>query len=676
MKLFFASWVAATLCATGAYAQKDPIKFGTVSVEDVKMKTCALDSSAEAVVLADFGESLLEYNTSDGFVLNFERTRRIKILTKDGLDWGDFEIMLYHEGVNDEKLSGLKGITYNLEQGKIVESKMKNDAIFKEKYDDNRDLVKFTLPNVKVGSVIDITYKIKSDFVFNFQDWSFQTTIPTLWSEYRTRIPEYFNYEKYTQGYVSPFLNETSAMPNSITINSSERSGGTGLRDGAAKTEFSQQKIDYQENRMRLVYKDVPAFKEEPFITTFRDYIAQIKFELASTKYPNQAIKLYRGSWEEINKTFDESEYVGGVIRGNNFLKKTVEEVTSGITAPEQQIAAIHNYVRTNFTWDGNSQRSASASLRGIFDKKKGDSGDINLLMGSMLEKAGIEVHPVFLSTRDHGFVRESTPVSSQFNYVVCQATVGDKTILLDATDKLLPVGMLPARALNGNGFMISKEGYKWVNLQAPGRNRFVTNTELVVSDTEIKGKIKFERTGYAAHTHRKNYLGKGEADYLKALQEEYLMEVQKSEFVNVKELQESFKESHDVVMHDQVTASGDMLYFNPLLSLRMTENPFKSETRNYPVNYGSGFENLVISKFTLPEGYAIEELPPSKAYTLPGNAGRFTYSVTQAGNSIQVLSSLQINRSLIVQDEYPNLREFYSRVVAKHAEQVVLKKK
>jgi hypothetical protein len=671
MKLFFASCVAATLCVTSVYAQKDPIKFGTVSIEEVKMKTCALDSSAEAVVLADFGESALKYNTTDGFVLEFKRTRRIKILTKDGLGWGDFEIMLYHEGIDDEKLSGLKCVTYNLEQGKIVESKMKNDAVFREKYDDNRDLVKFTLPNVKVGSVIDITYTINSDFVSHFQNWSFQTTIPILWSEYRTRIPEYFNYQKYTQGYVSSFITETSASSNSITYTSSERNGGITTR-----TDFTPHKIDYQENRMRLVYKDVPAFKEEPFITTFRDYIAQINFELASTQYPNQPVRFYRGSWEKINTTFDESEYVGGVILSNNFLKNTVEEITSGITAPEQQIAAIHNYVRSNFSWDGISRRGSYTSLRAVFDSKKGTSADINLLMGSMLEKAGIDVHPVLLSTRDNGFIRESIPISSQFNYVICQATVGDKVILLDATDKLLPVGMLPARTLNGNGFMVSKEGYKWVALQPPGRSRFVTSTELVVSDAEIKGKIKFERTGYAAHTRRKNYLDKGEADYLKALQAEYLMEVQKSEFANVKELQESFKESHDVVIHDQVTASGDMLYFNPLLSLRIAENPFKSETRNYPVNYGSGFESVVIGKFTLPEGYAVEELPQNKVYTLPGNAGRFTYSVTQTGNAIQVLSNLQINRSLIVQDEYPNLREFYNQIVAKHAEQIVLKKK
>ena len=191
----------------------------------------------------------------------------IKILSKDGLDQANFSIPLYHSGGSDEKLSGLKAITYNLERGKVVETKLKTDAIFKEKYDANLDFMKVTLPNVKEGSVIEITYKIASDFVVNFQDWEFQSTIPTVWSEYRARIPEYYNYEKYMQGYVALSVNEQTREPNSITINSKERAEGA----AGGSTQFQSDKIDFQENRFRWVAKDIPAFKAEPFITTPRE---------------------------------------------------------------------------------------------------------------------------------------------------------------------------------------------------------------------------------------------------------------------------------------------------------------------------------------------------------------------------------------------------------------------
>lgn len=99
------------------------------------------DSSAAAVILPDYGESAIVYRQNIGFILDFERITRIKILTKEGLEWGDFTIPLFKSGSTDEKLTGLKAVTYNLEDGKVVETKLKNDGIFKENFDASRDLV-------------------------------------------------------------------------------------------------------------------------------------------------------------------------------------------------------------------------------------------------------------------------------------------------------------------------------------------------------------------------------------------------------------------------------------------------------------------------------------------------------------------------------------------------------
>src|SRR6266581_164012 len=73
-------------------AQKPPAKFGDIPLEDMKMTVYPLDSSASAVVLVDFGESIINYNQSKGFQITFERLRRVKILTKEGLKWADFSI--------------------------------------------------------------------------------------------------------------------------------------------------------------------------------------------------------------------------------------------------------------------------------------------------------------------------------------------------------------------------------------------------------------------------------------------------------------------------------------------------------------------------------------------------------------------------------------------------------
>lgn len=676
MKTFMAGLIIALTSLTIYAQKKPPIKFGEIPMEDLKMVSYAKDTSAAAVILTDYGQSSLVYNQSQGFTLLFERITRIKILRKEGLDWATFSIPLYKDGSTDEKLSGLKGVTYNLENNKIVETKLKNDAVFREKVNENLDIMKLTLPGVKVGSVVEITYKVMSDFLFHFQDWEFQSTIPVRWSEYRAIIPEYYHYDKYTQGYVPLTVVENEVTSNFITITSSERTGGG--RFAAVSSQFSTDRVDYKEDRHRWAAQDVPAFKPEPFITTSKDYILKINFELAYRKFPGRPIEPVIGSWEELNKQFSESESFGKEITGNGFLKKTVEEITAGASTPEQKISAINAYVARNVEWNGNSYKFSSGSLRKVLDEKKGSSADINLLLGSMLEKAGFKVSPVLLSTRDHGFVRESVPISSQFNYVVCLLRLDDKYMLLDATDKFLPTGTLPERCLNGNGFVVSPDGkHEWVPLKSPSKSRRYYNIDLLVSDSgELRGKVNIDQSGYYGQSTRKSFLSKGEEEYTKNITNHYSWVIEKKEFKNVNDVGEGFKESYDVVISDHLVATDGIIYINPFIAMQEKENPFKLEKREYPVDYGSPLDKIYLCKFTIPDGYVVDELPKSLVLKLPDNSARYTYNLVQAGNTISLTSNLQINNSLFTQEEYPHLREFYTQLVAKQAEQIVLKKK
>lgn len=669
MRLLFAILVTSVI---SGYSQKVPIKLGDIPMEDMKMAVYDLDSSAVAVVLADFGDSKITYSTSTGFNLTFERIRRIKILKKEGYKWADFEIPLYGANGKNEDYSALKAYTYNLEGGKIVETKMKNDAVFKEQTNENWRLIKFTLPNVKEGSIIEFTYKVSSPYWFNFQDWEFQSSIPTRMSEYRTKIPEYFSYQRYMQGYIPMDVNESDVAPRTITLMSSDRSEGA-----VTTTTISSDKIDYMENQNRWIANNVPSFKEEPFITSTKDYISKINFELASIQMPNRPFEPVMGTWEQINKQLLEADNFGLVVKQSNFLTKKVEELTVGMSDPNQKIGAIYNYVKENLIWDGLMRKYTDGNFKKVLDEKKGNSAEINLLLTSMLQKADLSADPVLISTRENGSVRQQIPISSQFNYVLCSVTVGEKTVLLDATDRSLPITILPERCLNGSGFIVSKNGYRWINLYPNFKSKSNTNLDLVISeDGVLKGKIIISSDGYDAQRVRNNYASKGEAGYLKSLTDTYAWQLQKSQFENINSVSNAVKETHEVVLENHVQSSGGIIYLNPILRDRIEENPFKLEKREYPVDFKSPFERLITGKISLPEGYTMDELPKPKVVSLPNNSGRYMYSLTPIGNAISVTSLLVINKSLFTQEEYETLREFYNQVVAKQAEQIVIKKK
>ena len=137
------------------YSQKSPIKFGEIPMEDLKMNSYDKDSSAAAVVLVDYGEAYLQISMNN-VTLNFERHVRIKILNKEGLKWADVAVQLYRSGSAEEKIGSVKAATYNLENGKLVASAMSKDAVFKEKFNNYKNVQKFSLPNVKSLSVKSI----------------------------------------------------------------------------------------------------------------------------------------------------------------------------------------------------------------------------------------------------------------------------------------------------------------------------------------------------------------------------------------------------------------------------------------------------------------------------------------------------------------------------------------
>jgi len=281
------------------------------------------------------------------------------------------------------------------------------------------------------------------------------------------------------------------------------------------------------------------------------------------------------------------------------------------------------------------------------------------------------------ISTRNHGFVRKQYPLSSQFNYVLCVLVVDGKTVLLDATDRTLPMNVLPERCLNGDGFIIAEQGSGWMNVVPNFKSKSVSSFALTIDDGGgMSGTLNISREGYEAQKMRKLYTSKGEETYINELASAQQWELANSKFDNTTKLSEAVKESHDVKIAEHIQSAGDILYLNPMVSNKIAENPFKAETRVYPVDFGSPFEQMTIGKFVIPAGYEIAELPAPKMFLLPEGGGKYAYNVVKLGDAIQFTSQLVINKPLFAQTEYSAIREFYNQVVAKQAEQIVIKKK
>ncbi|MBF9252025.1 DUF3857 domain-containing protein [Pontibacter sp. 172403-2] len=660
-------------CAVGASrVQGQAAKFGKISDEELKMRVYEKDTSAAAVILSDVGYSHFQY--SDGFKLVFEREMRIKILKKSGYNWADIEVPYYERGSDRENVTSIRGYTYNLVDGKVQKDKLESKAVFDEQMTENWSAKKFTMPNVKEGSVIDVKYTIYSDFFQNMREWEFQKTIPVAWSEYKVQIPEYFDYKLLQQGYL-PFYNSTSSKTqDSFNVKRSGSTEGGGFN--TRREPASVDKVDAPSSANSWAMKDVPALRPEKYITTLSDYQAKIEFELQKVQFPGQSAQIVVGEWEQVTRDLLEEEKFGVQLNRNGFFKEELAALMAKYKTPESQMEAIHSLVKNRVEWDGKYGKFAMTPIRKVYDNKKGSAAEINLLMTSMLLEAGLDAAPVLLSTRENGRVYKGSPMLSKFNYVISHVRIGDTEYLLDATEPLLAAGNLPVRCLNGEGRLIKKDDQRWVALKpAFIYSKLFSGNISISSNGDMKGTATESIGGYNALYTRKSILEDGEDKFLESFAKETGdMKILKPKIKNLND------EAHPLDITYEIAASGSgqensVIYLDPMLGRGEKENPFKLEERAYPVDFAAPQDETYICNFTLPEGYEMEEVPQSKVLSMPDNGGKFMYVVKQEGNVVQIMSKVNINKPVFYAPEYAYLKEFFNQIITKQSEQIVLKK-
>lgn len=646
---------------------KSPAKFGNVTLADFSNKIYPLDSNAAAVVIADIGSSDIEGNTKGWFSLVYKRFRRVHILNKNGYDAANVTIPLFTNGSDEEKIEKLKAITYNIEDGKLVETKLDvKESVFKDKINRNFVKKKFTFPNVKEGSIIEYEYTIVSDFLSNLQPWEFQGSYPCLWSEYKLVLPNFFHYVFLTQGYLKYHISENKTGQTAYNV---------AISEGTGRTERVRLESSYTNYRWAI--KNVPALKEEPYTSAVENYISKIEFQLSEYRQPLQYTRIM-GTWGQLSGDLMRSEKFGqSLTKDNGWLKDVLGPLVGGPVTKEEKARRIFGWVRDNITCTDYNDVYMNENLRNILKARNGSVAEINLLLAAMLRHEDIEADPVLLSTKSNGFIYPLYPLMSRFNYVVCKATIGDKVFFLDASEPRLGFGRLPLRCYNGPARVIDKVGTA-VELDPDGILERKVTTVFIVNGEKgnLIGSMQQVPGYYESYSMRNRIKEKGKEELEKDIKKNA------GTGIEISNLRLDSLEKYDepLALHfdfDMVDEKEDIIYFNPMFGEGYKDNPFKSAERFYPVEMPYTLDEIYNLQLEVPQGYETDELPKQVMVKLNDEGeGLFEYRVTQSGTSISLRSRLTFKRALFVPEEYETLREFFSLVVKKHSEQIVFKKK
>jgi hypothetical protein len=619
---------------------KKEVSFGKVTKEELLNNTCDFDKDAEALVLLDYGKMYLDISGPQIYQ-ELQVHTRIKILKESGLKRADVKLSYKHY-LNAQQINNITANTYNLDAaGNIVVSKLDKKSIYETKLSAKRTQESFSMPDVKVGSIIEYKYTFRG---YNGRHWIIQQDIPVKLSSYEVNFPGII--ELHTRSFT--------------TLPLVKKDESTGIRTIA-----------------RYQMENVPGIKEEEYVTCKSDYIERIEcwpvaYTLEGRRHP------LIGTWTSVAKDMLDDADFGMQLKKEIPRTADLDAALAKISDPFQKMVTIHNYVRSNMKWDGVENFWALSGVKNAWKEKSGTSGEINLILINLLRDAGLKVDPIMVSTHDNGRMNMSFPDIYQFNEVLAYVEIDGKFYVLDGTDKYTPSGMIPRNVMATEGFVLDPSSETSFRITQLWDDSHVDKNVVVFQAAiDAAGVMK----GHATITSR-DYGRTRRAPRLKNREEFVTQFISKKDeyavdgFTLKNEEVDSLPLIQDFDFNGNVKGSGEYSYFSTNMFSGLGPNPFIADQRVADVFFGTNQSYQVIASIKIPEGYEFEELPKNMRMTLEDNSLSVTRMFLAQGNMLSSRITLEFKRPYYSPEEYADLKEFYKKMYSLLDEQIVIKKK
>jgi len=635
------------ICITRSFAwgQEKAEKWGEIPSEDLQMTVYPQDSAAAAVILQDVGS--IQMNTVGGqYQLWFKQHRRVKVFDVKAFAEGNLRIPYYsYNGM--EKILDLD-VQLILPNGD--KQKVKSDNVFTEKISRYWSAKKVFIPNLQKGSIIEYRFELRSEFITRLHDWYFQGELPVRWSELSLSVPTYFNYVYLTR------------LPRPLDVKESQLIGDT------------------WHNRYGM--RQLPAIRDEPFITTLDDYRAHIGFQLASVSFPNQPERKFMTTWTDLAKSLETQENFGQqYMRDKKFddLWEVISPRLNPGTEPTDSIVQkVMRFVSMNIKWNEVDDITLDGSLNDAFARKTGSTAEVNLAVVALLRKVGLDAVPMLVSTRDNGVTYPAYPFREQFNSVLAFLRKPEGNIVLDATSPYFSPGQLRTRHYNGNGWLVDSKQPDWVDVPAPEMSQAWYGQLALSESGEMAGKFTISVTGAIAadwraaleHLETKSFLKK---HFATGYPEIVLDSIVLTDLYNYSK---PLKIGFSCRIPNTSTVVNDFIYCRPVLDFLVDENPFKSLRRTFPVNFAYPFKGTYVLHLQLPPGYVVEELPEPARISLADDGGKISFICSSSKpEMVQVQFKMNLANTRFEPEDYAALRRFFDLAAEKTQLQLVLKK-
>ena len=646
------------------FAQEYSKEFGKIGTPEILLNCYSKDTTAVAVILFDIGETVF-VESDNGYNIRFTRSKRIKILNKSALEFAEVSIPYYYESrEKTEVVNSIEAITYNFENGQLVSTPLDSRAVYDEIVNDRWKVRKFAFPNVKEGSIIEYRYVLESPFHFNLPDWKFQDKIPTIYSYYSAALIPFYEYIFLAKG-ITKFDYHKTRLSNDRRVFGSI-TPGLGSRSSTG--------FEFNDNIHEFAMNHVPAFINEGYITSEKDYLMSVVFQLARFHSPYGGTTEIITTWPKLSSELLNHERFGKYLKNaGSYAKKFLDaKIQHPNKTTSEKCSEIIHLVRNEFNWNGRFSKFASQTPKDLITKKSGNSSDINLFLIALLNSAGIKAAPTIISTRGNGKIYQEYPFESFFNNVIVWVTIGDESFITDGTDNYLPYNRIPPYCLNHVGLILDAKEPHWVTLEndVQSIDRKFISLSLDIENLTSDVNVILQTSEYESYSMKKQFNN----DYESI--KKYLID---NGFVSVEKLQTKDYERYEfpyIIEADgkaEIEQINERVIISPFLNFPMKENPFKQKQRSYPVDFSYLRTENFQSQINIPEGYKVLSHP--EEFEMNNELAHIKCNYLVNDNKFILSAEYIFKKTAYKPTEYTRIKSYFDSIIKKFNEPIVLEK-
>ncbi len=582
----------------------------------------------------DHAMILYRESTTDEPKKNYYEYYRIKVFSDEGKRWADIRIP-YWKG--SYKVERIQARTVQPD-GTVVPFTGEIHDLVMAKYKSVRLLAKtFTLPDVRVGSIIEYRYTLHFEWP-GPPSWGLQEELFTRRALFRYKPSDSIGLSWY------------------------------GRLHGDKKP---QQAGDWWE----LELLGVPGFISEDFTPPENELKPYIKFYRTG--------KSADWFWRDYGERWRLS--IDNFIGERKAIRRLAEQVTPPGDPPEARLRKLYaraQQVRsyTQFKESERDRLKENSNVEQMLERGYGTGLDINLLLVALARAAGFEATLVWVAARDRAWFHKELLEESQLNAHVVWVKAGGKEYYLDPATPYCPFGLLTWEQSAAGGIRLDKDTTPFINTPQPALADAVIQrraTMKISPEGDLDGELRVSFLGHEALRRRLQAIDEDEAGRRKDLEDEIKLlfpasaSVELSKVTGWEDTGQPLEAFFRVRLPGFATPTGRRLMLTS--GLLQTENAsiLKHARRQHPVYFSYPYRREDEFVLELPAGYDLESLPPPR--TLAEPYGKYEMSHFKEPGKLRIHRTFAMEGYFFQLDWYANLRNFFEQIRSNDEQQAVL---